>query len=764
MNLLKKNKIDLLDIYLFLFIFLSINREFTPLGFEIRFILPFIALILFITQIKKNGIKKIIQKIEYFDIFIFVFYLIVFLCNISWITNDYKINLIDFINLIILHLNNFLIIIICFLNKNKIIFEKITKYFLISLIVLIISAFFCVFDIPLSGLISSDYSGIFIGGENINGFGLPFRIAGFAQDPNYASCFYAIGLILLWFNNKINIYKRLVFATAIIFCFYLSWSKTIIIALFFGIFIMLILQKAHTKEINVLSNKINLDYLLFIMAIFFVFIFLAFIPFENIKTNSISLSSRFFMWNNAQDLFFINPVIGNGIASFRNYFYDTSQWYVHCHSTFLQILAEMGILGATSFGILIFNSYKKGSFITQLILIIFLIWSLTYETIYLQIFVIVIYIIVIASKNNKKTGKNVLFFVNSFGQGGAERVCINLAEGYINNGYNVDFITLYDENKFEINPLFNVFSFKMKRKSSKFRRIIGLLLGLYKMDKFIKNQNDNFGYILISSHLPMSNIIARLSIVSKECLYVMHTPCSTFAIINDKIYQYLLKVTFWGRKIVAVSNGVKKEMIKRYCFSEKQIKTIYNPLLLDDIKIKMNDSLNYNRAYFLFVGRLIRSKRVDRLLKIFVEGKFYLNYDLVLVGNGDEETEIKHLIEENELSKYVKFIGWQDNVYKWMKNSKLLIFTSDYEAFGMVLLEALATGCKVVSANCDYGPSEILVDEYKNYLVNDIDDIDEYIDKINNALLAYPDPAKNRMIKICDINNVIEEYIEFYKS
>lgn len=135
---------------------------------------------------------------------------------------------------------------------------------------------------------------------------------------------------------------------------------------------------------------------------------------------------------------------------------------------------------------------------------------------------------------------------------------------------------------------------------------------------------------------------------------------------------------------------------------------------------------------------------------------------MVLVGNGDEENEIKRYAHSLNISDSIDFIGWQDNVYKWMKNAELLILTSDYEAFGMVILEALVTGCKVVSSNCNYGPNEILIDEYKEYLVDNIMDINEYICKINLALEKYPNPTNNQMISMCGIDSVSKQYIEFY--
>lgn len=53
--------------------------------------------------------------------------------------------------------------------------------------------------------------------------------------------------------------------------------------------------------------------------------------------------------------------------------------------------------------------------------------------------------------------RSILFFVNSFGKGGAERVCVNLGEEYVKQGYNVCFITLFENSSYiESNTKFNI--------------------------------------------------------------------------------------------------------------------------------------------------------------------------------------------------------------------------------------------------------------------------------------------------------------------
>jgi glycosyltransferase involved in cell wall biosynthesis len=81
---------------------------------------------------------------------------------------------------------------------------------------------------------------------------------------------------------------------------------------------------------------------------------------------------------------------------------------------------------------------------------------------------------------------------------------------------------------------------------------------------------------------------------------------------------------------------------------------------------------------------------------------------LVLLGQGPETESLKSLAEELGLSERVKFAGFVDNPFKYMANADVFVLSSWYEGFGNVLIEAMATGCPVVSTDCPSGPHEIL--------------------------------------------------------
>ena len=150
-----------------------------------------------------------------------------------------------------------------------------------------------------------------------------------------------------------------------------------------------------------------------------------------------------------------------------------------------------------------------------------------------------------------------------------------------------------------------------------------------------------------------------------------------------------------------------------------------------------------------------------RMVEIFYKGEFYKNYKLVFCGTGILENKIKNQVKELGISDRVIFLGWQSNVYKWMKNAEVLVSTSDTEAFPMNLIEAIICGTRIVASNCKFGPDEILKGNFSKFLV-ETDNIEQYIEKINLALREYPN-EENPIISECNPKNIIKKYLEFMK-
>ncbi|EJV9312394.1 glycosyltransferase [Vibrio vulnificus] len=205
-----------------------------------------------------------------------------------------------------------------------------------------------------------------------------------------------------------------------------------------------------------------------------------------------------------------------------------------------------------------------------------------------------------------------------------------------------------------------------------------------------------------------------------------------------------LKLIFKNRHCISVSQGVHNEMLKLYPDISNKSIVIYNPIDIDEIRRKANEHAELpDSPYIITVSSLAPGKRVERTIKAFqkLEREDLL---LLILGEGSERDKLESLTKELNLTDRVIFKGFVENPLPFMKGAELMSFTSDYEGFGQVIVECLATGTPVVSTNCPHSPSEILTLELSRFLVdidniNEIDIVNNLKDKIDLLLLSHID-------------------------
>lgn len=362
----------------------------------------------------------------------------------------------------------------------------------------------------------------------------------------------------------------------------------------------------------------------------------------------------------------------------------------------------------------------------------------------------------------KEKVKKAVFIVNSLGSGGAERVVVNLSNRMAELNYEVTIILLFNYINYELNNNITIYSLNEAKNASKIKKILYGIKSLIKLNRYVKKNNLLNEDTIITSHLPFANLICRLSLINFKTMYVIHGVYSMYEKKSKVFLSKILKFLYNNKKVVSVSCGVQNEMRERYKVNSNTMESISNPIDLNKINRLKNEELYYSEKYILFCGRLTEVKRPELILDIFKNEKLYKNYNLVFIGDGELKEKMIEKSKSLTIENKVSFEGWQENVYKWMKNAELLVSTSRFEAFPMNLIEALACGCKVVSFDCDYGPREILKEEYKNYLVEN-NNMDLLGKKIKEALIEYPSSMEEK-VKELHIDNVINKYIKTYLS
>lgn len=173
-------------------------------------------------------------------------------------------------------------------------------------------------------------------------------------------------------------------------------------------------------------------------------------------------------------------------------------------------------------------------------------------------------------------------------------------------------------------------------------------------------------------------------------------------------------------EIVCVSERVKEDFKNRFKNFEKAL-VIYNSLDSDKIAKQIDqqiDDVEMNHKFkIVSVGSLQPRKGYDRLLKIHKqlmnEG---FDYELWIIGDGEQKEELEQFILENKLESSVKLLGVKENPYKYINCCDLFICSSRTEENSLVIKEAFILGIPVLSTNF-LGSAELLSDGEYGILV-----------------------------------------------
>ena len=97
--------------------------------------------------------------------------------------------------------------------------------------------------------------------------------------------------------------------------------------------------------------------------------------------------------------------------------------------------------------------------------------------------------------------------------------------------------------------------------------------------------------------------------------------------------------------------------------------------------------------------------------------------NLVIIGEGEDETRLKKLSIKLGIEKRIYFLGYQKNVFNYLARSECFILTSLWEDPGFVLVEAALAGIPIISSECPNGPKEIIQNNGFLFKNNDLDDL-----------------------------------------
>lgn len=172
-----------------------------------------------------------------------------------------------------------------------------------------------------------------------------------------------------------------------------------------------------------------------------------------------------------------------------------------------------------------------------------------------------------------------------------------------------------------------------------------------------------------------------------------------------------------AQKIIFPTDGSRRDLIESFGADAQQIDVISNPIDCSRVRRQSFEEIPAVRAWretssglrLVHVGRLDPQKNHALLLEACTTLKRKrLKFSLVLVGGGWAQATIEKQIADLGLQDEVHLVGEQANPFPWIAAADALVLTSNFEAFGLVLVEAMVCGTAVISVNCPVGPAEVL--------------------------------------------------------
>lgn len=170
-----------------------------------------------------------------------------------------------------------------------------------------------------------------------------------------------------------------------------------------------------------------------------------------------------------------------------------------------------------------------------------------------------------------------------------------------------------------------------------------------------------------------------------------------------------------GTRLVAISEDMRARIEHKLGISGQAISVVYNGTDAREFA-PAEKVINENKILLICVARLIAIKRIDLLLTAAQRLKMAgYSFEMVIVGGGELESELRSFVHNNELSDVVRFMGERKDIPLLLRNSNVFVLPSDDEGLPCSIIEAMASGLTVVASDVG-GVRELVADNENGFL------------------------------------------------
>jgi glycosyltransferase involved in cell wall biosynthesis len=286
----------------------------------------------------------------------------------------------------------------------------------------------------------------------------------------------------------------------------------------------------------------------------------------------------------------------------------------------------------------------------------------------------------------------------------------------------------------------------------------------------VSNYSSGLRYALVAKWLGLvkTKVIVAVYINISSYLQFVNTKGSRWRRFSRFLYYH----GFYRlvNDYITPSREIADDLTRIIGQRSKGIRVIYNPVVTPELLQKAKRPVDH--PYFadgappviLGVGRLSPQKDFVSLVKAFALIRERQPARLLILGEGEERSNLETLVHKLGLQAEVSLPGYVDNPYAYMSRAAVLVLSSTFEGSPLVLVEALACGTPVISTDCPSGPAELLEGGRYGRLVS-VGDSEKLAEAMLETLVAPPNKELlMERAKEFSLEKAVSQYLEVFES
>ncbi|MEM5457466.1 glycosyltransferase family 4 protein [Paraburkholderia phytofirmans] len=351
----------------------------------------------------------------------------------------------------------------------------------------------------------------------------------------------------------------------------------------------------------------------------------------------------------------------------------------------------------------------------------------------------------------------ILLFIHSLHYGGAERVAMNLSSEWVAQGLDVSVVTLTStaSDFYALHDSVDRITLDLAGGSGGLAGAVFAnvrrMLALRRVLRQVKPD-------VVLGIETRPSILAILAGLGLPCKVIATEHIHPPMLFEGKLWESLRRWTYpFADKVVALTQK-SKLWLQDNC-NCKAVTVIPNsislPIPVVEPIVPPQQVVGAGRRVLLAAGRMAEQKGFDILIDSFGRiASDFPAWDLVILGDGHDRDALVAQIAAAGLSERVLLPGQVGNMPDWYERADLYVLSSRFEGFSMTIVEAMASGCAVVSFDCDAGPGDIITHGHDGLLVRQVGDPQE----LANALSTLMSDDGTRALMAARARAVVERF------